>query len=174
MLNASYQCESLSFFSYGWFYAWFSYSSILTSSFSALSIHMVLLKKKAEIGVRLLFICDKMLFSCTSCPSISLAHCTPLNGGVLHCQWKIKPPRRYCSMNKMLFPVCILKIRFYHDKSHLFNDTSTFKFLYSNRDKLFYGCSGMHLVWVYISLAWCIWPELSQGKLTAENIQTSV
>lgn len=125
----SYQCESLSLFIYS--LVCFSYSSILTSKLPVILVHTwfhwnqqksVKCLKKAELGTRLLFICDKMFFSSTQ--PISLAYCTPLNGVVLHYQWEIKAVHRYCSMNKMPFPVCILKISFYHDKSHLFNDIS--------------------------------------------------
>jgi len=151
----SYRHESLSLFSCT--LVWLSYSSILTSKLPVILVHTwlhwnqqksVKCLKKAEAGIRLLFFCDKMFFS-TSYPSISLAYCTLLNGVVLHYQWKIKPLHHW----KKCPSLCVFSRSVFTVINHIFSVTSAFKFLYWNRDKLFYGCSGMHLAWVYINLA---------------------
>lgn len=151
MLDVSYWCESLSLFSCS--LACFSCSSILARKLPVILVYAwfhwnqqksVKCLKNTEVGIRSLFVCDKSFFPSTSAPSIPLAYCTPLNGGVLGNQGKTKLPPCDCSTNKMPFPLRILKITF-TVLNHIFSTTSAFNFFYSNTDKMLYGCSGMHL-----------------------------
>lgn len=143
MLDVSYRCESLSLFSYS--LVCFSCSSILTRKLPVILVYAsfrwnqqksVKCLKKAEVGIRLLFVCDKRFFPSTSAPSIPLACCTPLNGGVLCNQGKMKLPHCYCSTNKTPFPLPVLKITFDRVKSHLFNYISFSIFLFEHRQDL--------------------------------------